>query len=466
MRTCIILSLLLCSVRAMAERSDYIRPYPDNPRYWQYKGEPVLLLGGSKDDSPFQIPDLEPYLDELQAAGMNCVRNTMSDRKDHGFEVYPFKQLPDGRYDLDQWNEEYWSRFANCLKWCEERDIIVQIEVWDRFDYSKEQWQASPWRPNNNINYTVVSSGLKNDYPQPAHRDEQPFFHSVEGMPLYTEELVAVRKYQERMVDKMLSIALKHPNVLFCMDNETSTPVAWGEGWMKRITDAARKAGTTVYVTDMFNDGYEPHRSAKVQHAIATPDLYTFIDLSQVNSRVFNEEHWNRFIYAIKRLEENPRPLNLTKIYSDGETNWGSGTPKDGVERFWRSLIGGAAMCRFHRDGAGLGSNDIAKACIAAARKLETHIKLWDIAPHMELLADRDTDEAYLAAKPGTAYALYFTDGGEVTLDLSQHKGDFVLKWINICTGEYGGEDTLNGGMPVSITVPGEGGWVAVITRD
>ena len=26
-----------------------MRPYSKNPHYWQYKGEPVLLIGGSVD---------------------------------------------------------------------------------------------------------------------------------------------------------------------------------------------------------------------------------------------------------------------------------------------------------------------------------------------------------------------------------------------------------------------------------
>ena len=30
--------------------------YKENPRYWQYKGRPVLLLGGSVEDNLFQIP--------------------------------------------------------------------------------------------------------------------------------------------------------------------------------------------------------------------------------------------------------------------------------------------------------------------------------------------------------------------------------------------------------------------------
>jgi hypothetical protein len=27
-----------------------MRPYSKNPHYWQYKGEPVLLIGGSVED--------------------------------------------------------------------------------------------------------------------------------------------------------------------------------------------------------------------------------------------------------------------------------------------------------------------------------------------------------------------------------------------------------------------------------
>ena len=78
-----------------------IQPYAAAPRYWQYKGRPVLLLDGSKDDNLFQIPDLREHLDELSGVGGNCIRNTMSDRRDFGFEVYPFKQRGDGKYNLD-----------------------------------------------------------------------------------------------------------------------------------------------------------------------------------------------------------------------------------------------------------------------------------------------------------------------------------------------------------------------------
>ena len=31
-----------------------IQPWSENPWYWQYGGKPVLLLGGTDDDNPFQ----------------------------------------------------------------------------------------------------------------------------------------------------------------------------------------------------------------------------------------------------------------------------------------------------------------------------------------------------------------------------------------------------------------------------
>ncbi|MCP5115539.1 MAG: hypothetical protein GY953_32330, partial [bacterium] len=175
MRLATILLLLMVTLTAAAER---IQPWPENPSYWQYKGKPVLLLGASDDDNLFQWPagKLEPQLDKMHAAGANYVRNTMSDRRDRDWELYPFLRRPDGTYDLEQWNPEYWERFERFLKWTAERDIIVQIEVWDRFDYSREHWLTHPYNPKNNVNYTTATSKLKHAYKRHPGTNEQPFF--------------------------------------------------------------------------------------------------------------------------------------------------------------------------------------------------------------------------------------------------------------------------------------------------
>ena len=152
--TAALLSVLASATAAPAKR---IEIYSANPAYWQYAGEPILLLGGTKDDNLFQIPALKEHLDLLKSVGGNYVRNTMSSR-DQG-NVWPFRKV-NGKYDMDKWNNKYWKRFENFLRLTQERDIIVQIEVWATFDYYRDNWAVNPFNPKNNVNYTAKQTGL------------------------------------------------------------------------------------------------------------------------------------------------------------------------------------------------------------------------------------------------------------------------------------------------------------------
>ena len=131
----------------MSADSMRIQPYATNPHYWQYQNQPVVLLGGSEADNCFQIPNLKAHLDLLVSVGGNYVRNTMSDRPDHGYEIKAFGQNADGLYDLDTWNDAYWQKFSDMLRWTAERQIFVQIELWDRFDHSQGNWDTDPFNP-------------------------------------------------------------------------------------------------------------------------------------------------------------------------------------------------------------------------------------------------------------------------------------------------------------------------------
>ncbi|HUS90296.1 MAG TPA: hypothetical protein VM695_00555 [Phycisphaerae bacterium] len=450
-------TLFLAAAAAAADRdADRIRPWEKNARYWQYKGRPVLLLGASKDDNLFQVPDLADHLDQMKAAGANYIRNTMSDRKDHDFEVYPFALLPGGKYDLEQWNEQYWRRFETMLRLTAEREVIVQIEVWDRFDYSRDNWPGHPYNPKNNVNYTAEQSGLAAEYPDHPGQNKQPFFFTT---PKQRNNAV-VLKYQQRFVDKMLSYSLKHDHVLYCMDNETSGEEAWATYWAEHIRRKAAEAGVKVCLTEMWDDW--DLTAARHKRTLDHPDRYDFADVSQNNQKK-GQIHWDNFQWARAYVAKRLRPLNTVKTYgADGGRH---GNTRDGIERWWRHVIGGAASARFHRPDSGLGLSKRSIASLQAARKLESLMKLWDIQPANELLRDRADNEAYLAASPGRAYALYFPDGGSVGLDLSKHPGRFELRWVDIATGQWARRSALEGGKVVTIAAPAKGHWLAAVTR-
>jgi hypothetical protein len=426
--------------------------------YWEMAGRPVVLLGGSNDDNLFQDPDVEQQLELMAEIGANYVRNTMSDRPDKGFEVYPFLQLPGGKFDLDQWNPEYWHRFERFLSLTGERGIVVQIEVWDRFDFWGPNWEKHPYNPANNINYSYMESGFVKAYPDHAGSNKQPFFFTTSGQ----RDNRVLLPYQQRFVRRMLEASLRHGHVLYCMDNETSGDPAWGAYWAGFIREQAKEAGVEVSLTEMWDDWNlrGPQHRQTFDHS----ELYDFVDVSQ-NNHQKGQVHWDNFQWVRGYLAGHPRPVNTVKTYGAEGNKFGH-TDRDGVERWWRHLVGGAAAVRFHRPDSGLGLSPLAQGCIRAARKVESRVPWWSVEPAQGLLRGREENEAYVAARPGQAYVVYFTDGGSVELDLSGLAGRWPVRWVEIGSGEWGEQGVLEGGVWATLSAPGRGHWVAVVQRD
>ena len=99
------------------------------------------------------------------------------------------------------------------------------------------------------------------------------------------------------------------------------------------------------------------------------------------------------------------------------------------------------------------------------ARQIESKVKFWDLSPANDLLSDRENNEAYLAARLGQAYVLYFTRGGSVTLDLKEAPGQFAAQWFSLATGKSQDAPTVRGGRSVAIEAPGEGNWILVLMK-
>ena len=459
MKKLILLSIILLAVALGCERYPSncgIQPWAENPWYWEYKGEPVMLLGASDDDNLFQWPKemLIPQLESMKTVGANYVRCTMSDRQDKGFEVYPFAKNDNGKYDLSRLNNEYFKRFDFFLQETQKRDIIVQIEVWDRFDYSRNHWSVHPFNPQNNVNYSSEESGLALKYPDHPGRNVQPFFFST---PKQQNNEVLL-PYQKKRVEKILETAFQYNNVLYCIDNETSGEEAWATYWAKFIQNKANEAEKEISITEMW-DAWDL-TSEQHKRTFDHPERYAFCDVSQNNQKK-GQEHWDNFQKVREYISAHPRPMNTVKTYgADGGRH---GNTKNGVERWWRHVLGGAASARFHRPTSGLGLSELSMNCVKVARGIEQIVPFRELEAGNDLLSEREENEAYLASKAGEAYILFFTNGGEVKLDLSDYSNEFIMKWADIRNGNWTNEKVLSGGEHLTVTAPGENEWVVVI---
>ena len=444
-----------------------IEPYAGNPHYWQYNGEPVMLLGGTVEDNLFQIENLEEHLDLLKASGGNYIRNTMSSRDEGNEKPYA---MVDGKYDLDKFNPAYWEKFENMLLLTHQRGIIPQIEVWATYDFYSRvvAWAENPFNPALNSNYTAAESGLPEVVDHTAQEKLNPFFRTVPALA----NNQTVLEFQKKFVDKILSYTLEYDHVLYSMDNETDAHPEWGKFWAGYIRKKANELGKTVFLTEMWNnwdptDGGVP--GAETQDSTTHPFLnrskarntledtvsYDFLDIGNNNAQD-GEMHYKTGLYMRKWVEKTGviRPINNVKVYGGPEWDqWSisySGTFVDGQERFWRNIFAGHASTRFHRPPHGLGLSAMAQAHLKSSRMLTDETDFFNHKPHTELLSGREPNEAFCLAIPGKEYVVLFIRGGEVGLDAPD--GDYRLRWLDIMNSSW--SEWSAAGTMTSITPP------------
>lgn len=170
----LLIVLLLTPLAAMAQP---IRLHPQNPRVFEYCGKPLVLITatehyGAVMNRPFRW---ESYLDDLVDKRMTVSRlfvlyrelqtavNPYSTCKPETLDyISPYPRTGPGdardrlpKYDLNQWNPEFFERFHGFLGAAEKRGIIVEVTL--LADHHKpEIWELNPQHPLNNINKTPV----------------------------------------------------------------------------------------------------------------------------------------------------------------------------------------------------------------------------------------------------------------------------------------------------------------------
>ena len=460
--------LLLFPVEGKAQENKSIQPWPENPRYWQYKGEPLMLLGGTDDDNLFQwhADALREQLDLLVSVGGNYVRNTMSDRpvepetESHLVNkletAYAFRQLDNGKYDLNQWNEEYFNRLRRFMDETAARDIIVQIELWDGHDFldtnERVRWKKHPFNPANNINYTAEETTLPEEWKISYRERIHPLHLTVPGL---NDDRIVCR-FLRAYIGKVLSVTLDYDHVLYTVQNESWSPHYWSKYWAEFIHEQAEVRGKKVYVADMrFTPSVEPVFDGK---------FFNYADISQsAGGNRIGEAHYKAISRNWKALSDAPCPLNSVKQYG-GKTSWTNGA-EAGMQRVWRSVFCGQAAVRFHRPPSGIGLMEQAQALIASLRELTDSIDVVRCHPHQEiadLLYNRDEDEAYLLADPGRVYAVFFPGEGQVDLDVSAVGGMVNVRWLEIGVTRWH-EPRRMATARISLKPPAPGLWAALI---
>ena len=477
----------------------HIRPYLQNPNYWQYRGKPILLVGASDQDNIFQWAGdgsrLTDHLDLMAECGVSYIRCTMSSRSyaDDGYHwdmyPYPFAKVG-GKYDLRQWNDTYWNKLHTFLSETQDRHIIVQLELWDRWNESGNStppgngWYSSPWNPNNNVTYDWSDSPLLTPGRTAFYNDFH--FAATKNDSLL---LPLQKRFVRKIVDTVIDGGFDH--VIYQIDNESGIgddSLEPDPYWARFTRAYAKSKGTdelyictsrrfhkpNPHLTGVFQDRDNP----EIRIPIAC-DAFNFCDISQNNGSVGQEHYDNILWYRAKVLQHGPRPINHTKSYLFDWPIGGAfqertpGTDQEAGARLWRAVFAGAAGFRFHRNtiftGAttysGFGLNSVAQSHLRSMRLFLDGIHLFSMEPRNDLLSNRADDEAHCLAQQGSQYAVFFSGKADrsVLLDVSSARGTLRLHWLDVARSSWNDDEMVVTGAEQKLRSPGSGHWVAVL---
>ena len=174
MRHLIILLAMFLGLQS-AIAAEPIRLHPENPRYFQWDGEPTILITsgehyGALLNGAF---DFDRYFAELASHRLNHTRvfsgvyrevpgdfgiteNSLAPKPGHFVCPWARSETPgesDGgnKFDLTQWNSAYFERLHQLMAAAKARGIVVEFTLFCPM-YSDPMWEACPMNARNNVN--------------------------------------------------------------------------------------------------------------------------------------------------------------------------------------------------------------------------------------------------------------------------------------------------------------------------
>ncbi|TKK65569.1 hypothetical protein FC093_19825 [Ilyomonas limi] len=162
------------SVNATAQNT--LRLSPQNHHYVTYRQKPVLLITSGEHYGALLNLDFDyiAYLNALQKEGMNNTRvfsgayverkndikwmlynNTLAPKENRLIAPWKRSNIPGyinggNKFDLDQWDDQYFIRLKNLLRQAAMRSIVIELTLFGN-QYNDSIYQYSPLYPDNNI---------------------------------------------------------------------------------------------------------------------------------------------------------------------------------------------------------------------------------------------------------------------------------------------------------------------------
>jgi hypothetical protein len=440
-----------------------IKLHPSNPHYYLFHGQPTILITSAEHYGAVVNKDFDyvTYLETLKSYGLNYTRiypgylfepmgkfikgNTLGPRP--GSLIVPWARskesgylLGGNRFDLDQWDPEYFKRLTDFVAKAAERGIVVEICFFNA-QYS-DTWPISPLYYENNIQ--GVGHGDYEDAQTLQHPD--------------------LMRREDDYVRKITQEVNAYDNVILEICDEpflTGTPMELAGPWIGHWVEVIKNTESNLPKKHLV--------AQQLEGPVGGPcDFSGNPDVSIIVTQYVWESSAEQ-MGGMKGLDceyghNKPIELNETDYYPI----WYKGD-KVGDSRVeaWEFIVGGGASFN-HLNGQYTVQNPAGKTpdnaqILRALQNLKDFIYSLDfikMRPDKSFIVGGVPSGVYCRAisQPGEQYALYLHhstggNGSEYTVSLGSYTEKLVLKlpagtykadWVDPAAGSVVGTDTFS----------------------
>lgn len=446
--------LLITCLNTLAQT---ISLHPGNPHYFIYKGKPTILITSAEHYGALINRDFDykKYLQTMHNEGMNYTRifvgsyveipgsfgienNTLAPAT--GSFLGPWKRTDEpglfsgeNKFDLNEWNPDYFNRLKDFVKLAGELDIFVEVTLFCA-TYDDRYWQRHPFNPSNNINSIPLNLDRK------------------KSNTLQNGSLTA---YQQKLVEKLVIELNGFDHVFFEIQNEP-----WADDGVKvmrtlRTLEPQDKDGNWYKWAEMASA-----ESLEWQLLIAK----TVVDTeSALPKKHLIAQNYTNFFYAVDQVDPNISIMNFHYVWPEAVAmNYGWNRPisfdesgfagsSDSIylEQAWNFMLAGGAVFNnldysFYtgkEDGTdynkapGGGSSNLRKQ-LSYLRKFIESFDFIKMKPDYTVVAHAPGMRTQAITEPGKQYAIVFCGSTNQPVQLNLPKGNYLCEIFCPQTGQ------------------------------
>ncbi|MBD0349996.1 MAG: hypothetical protein ICV65_02450 [Flavisolibacter sp.] len=447
----VILQLSVTSF-VFAQTNTVLQLHPQNPHYFLYQNKPAVIVGSGEHYGAVMNLDFDydTYLKTLQNDGLNITRlfmgayyerpgafgierNTLAPKEER--LLLPWKK-ENNKYDLNTWNEAYFTRLHDFMQKALQSGIIVEVALFSA--YYGAGWPYHPFHGNNNNNQTPTDL--------PANK-----VNSLQNG--------SILKFQEAYVRKLVRELNRYDNFYFEIQNEPwaeekDTILVWndyigkddlkqpGNNWRNTLEVASEESRNWHKTVSGWIVDEEKRLGKKhlISHNIANFKLPVFVTDPNIS------------IYTFHYAHPDAVHLNyhLNKVIGFNETGF-AGKGDDTYRRqAWRFMMSGGGLFGHldysftvgHEDGTdtannapGGGSPALRKYFRVLKNYLE-ELNLATLQPDKTFLRHVEGAFAY-SMRDAQNFIVYLEPvlSKPATINLEIPKGNYLVEWTDVLTG-------------------------------